>query len=299
MINSSSSAIRQIVSGMPLLFLSHGGGPCFFMDARGSSFAEADKNSPAAAFYRSLREKFATCPSAILVISAHWEEDEFTVGYQTGTTSLIYDYYGFPRETYAPHLTYPCATDLNLANQVCSLLQSAGIECKKSNRGFDHGVFIPMKLAFPDGSIPIVQLSLKKGLNPMEHIQMGEALAPLRQQGVLIIGSGQATHNLSEMHSPGSKTADWAAQFTEWLRRTLEGTTQETQSQSRVSLANIAREAPNFNRCHPREEHLIPLHVVFGAAFPRGSSLEPVSGCKRIYTQTMLGTLSLDSYMFQ
>eukprot|EP01041_Mallomonas_annulata_P011158 gene11158-23319_t len=303
---SGINLIRKMSELMPLIFLSHGGGPCFFMNGLHSPmFKEADENSNAARFLKSVGDQVGSRPKAILVVSAHWEESNFTVGYQPRGTSLIYDYYGFPEETYAPHLTYECATDLNLADRVASLLEAKGHVCEKSNRGFDHGVFIPLKLAYPSGDIPVVQLSLRSNLDISTHISMGEALAPLRSEGVLIIGSGQNTHNLGEFARPNSAPVSWAAEFNEWVRSTLEGCTIGNVGATRQALVDMKKLAPHFSRAHPRIEHLIPLHVVFGAAFPQTCSTDPntnipqVNSIKRIYHQIMLGTMSLDSYLFK
>lgn len=297
---------------MPLLFLSHGGGPCFFMDGdQNPMFKEADKKSDAAMFLKSLPNVIGVRPRAILVVSAHWEEKEFTVGFQDKGTSLIYDYYGFPADTYAPHLLYPCATDLELADRVVSLVQAAGLQCNKMDRGFDHGVFIPLKLAFPEGDIPIVQLSLNANLNPALHIALGEALAPLRSDGVLIIGSGQMTHNLQQImsSSPGSTTPAKVTAFLDWIHQTLSSIHPEDKTSilnAKQALANMMTDGPYVTFSHPRIEHLIPLHVVFGAAFPSNditsgeasSTSTNTTTVRRIFQKMMLGSMSLDTYIF-
>lgn len=189
----SNMSIRRL----PVMFLSHGGGPAHLLDFTGSAFAPIDRNSKSADFMRSLSQVVNEHASeenpvqCILVVSGHWEEPNFTVDYQIKSTKLVYDYYGFPEESYAPQLTYPVKTNLKVANKVVSLLQKANIPVEKADRGFDHGVFIPLKVAYPDANIPVVQLSLKSNLNVADHIRLGEVLQPLRDQGVLIIGSGQ------------------------------------------------------------------------------------------------------------
>ena len=157
-------AIRRL----PTLFLSHGGGPAFFMDSKTSGpFAAMGKGSPACQFYASLGQMIPDEQiRAILVISAHWEEAEFTVTYHDGPQPppLTYDYYGFPTDMYAPHMVYPARTDLKVADRVIELLTAASIPCRKDHkRGFDHGVFIPLKASFEDARFPVVQLSLKSG----------------------------------------------------------------------------------------------------------------------------------------
>lgn len=135
-------------------------------------------------------------PRAIVLISAHWEEENPTV-LASEDPGLLYDYYGFPEYTYAPHLTYPVKGEPQLATRVVSLLDAAGLKPQiKTDRGFDHGVFIPLKLMFPEADIPVVQVSLTRDLDPGRHIDLGQSLAPLRQEGVLIVGSGSLTHNM-------------------------------------------------------------------------------------------------------
>ena len=316
----------------PVLFLSHGGGPCFFMNGVNSpTFSQIDKNSKAAQFYKNLTssgEVITNKPDAIVVISAHWEESVVTVSHQTSGTSLIYDYYGFPPETYAPHLTYPAPTDLNLANHINELLTQANIPNTKSNRGFDHGVFIPLKLAIPDASIPIVQVSIQSDLDPEYHIQLGEALSSLRDENILIIGSGSTTHNLREIMSATQENSHkypWSQRFTDYLYKTLEISSNNIEqiNQSRQSLSHIYDTVPDLPKVHPRTEHLVPLHVAFGAAY--GTYLtedkawlgqcEPSEGGegekevvkggankmfgRRIFELMVNGVFAIDSYVFE
>ena len=288
---------------LPVLFLSHGGGPCFFMDGEEApSFKEMDKHSRSADFLRSIGSTYGKDVKTILVISAHWEADDFEVSYQSGPTPLIYDYYGFPDETYSPHLLYPAGTDLKVADRVCELLAASNMTCKRADRGFDHGVFVPLKLAFPEANIPIVQLSLKSNLDIATHVKLGEAISPLRSEGVLIIGSGQTTHNLMEFGQPYGPSFTWATDFTEWLRRTLEEVARRDFAVARASLVRIMKEAPHASRCHPRIEHLLPLHVAFGAATPmghaEGGAVSSQLVVERIYSQMIAGSMSLDAYAF-
>lgn len=277
---------------LPVLFLSHGGGPCFFMDDPNGMFGPIDKNSRAADFYRTLLEKQGLNDGrvrAVVVVSAHWEEKDITVSYQDRGTSLEYDYYGFPAETYAPHLTYPAPTDLELASRISSLLTSHSIRNKRTARGFDHGVFVPMKLIVPDASIPIVQVSLRSDLDPSAHIQLGEALAPLREEGVLLVCSGQTTHNLRSNFN--GKPESWAVDFSDWLHTTLTSVNPANAEETKQKLVRIMQDAPGARQSHPREEHLIPVHVAFGAALPAlarqaaDQSCESSSRCSRLYSQ--------------
>jgi len=197
-------------------------------------------------------------PAAILVISAHWETPRPTL---TASTSppLIYDYYGFPAHTY--ELDYPAPGAPDLAARCFELLEKKGIAPGLDpDRGFDHGVFIPLKLIFPDANLPIVQLSLLQGLDPGLHIAMGQALAPLREQNVLIVGSGLSSHNLTSMMQPDTEL-EGSADFNNWL---IDVTAAEP-LYCREQLISW-RQAPYARQVHPREEHLIPLMVAAGAA---------------------------------
>lgn len=237
----------------PTLYIPHGGGPCFFMDwpSGGNKWLGMQR------FLESLACELPAKPNAILVISGHWEETIFTVNGATDH-KLYYDYYGFPPDTY--QLTYPVKGSSILATAVIKLLKAADIPVQEDNyRGLDHGVFIPFKVIYPKADIPIVQLSLKKGLSPQEHLLMGKALISLRDQGVLIVGSGMSYHNLSLWGGDlGSKAS---SEFDNWLTTTL--------LNADVVLRNNAlcdwSEAPYARLAHPREEHLLPLMVAVGA----------------------------------
>ena len=158
----------MMATRLPTLFLSHGGGPAFFMDPKTPGpFVEMGIGSPAAQFFANLGRMIPVEQvRAILVVSAHWEETEFTVTYHDGPQPppLTYDYYGFPSDMYAPHMVFPARTDLKVADRVIELLAAASIPCRKEHkRGFDHGVFIPLKASFEDARFPVIQLSLKAG----------------------------------------------------------------------------------------------------------------------------------------
>lgn len=240
---------------LPTLFIPHGGGPCFFMDW---TMGPPDTWKKMADYLRNLGSSIAVTPRAILVISGHWEEPEFTIGSTTKPT-LIYDYSGFPPDTY--QLRYDAPGTRELAGQVRTLLDAAGIPVEQNeNRGWDHGVFIPLKLVYPEANIPILQLSLKSGLDPAKHIAVGKALAPLRDNGVLIIASGMSYHNLRGFR-PG-QIVEASDQFDKWLTEVV--TAQHASDRNRDLLQ--WQNAPSARLAHPREEHLIPLMVVAGAA---------------------------------
>lgn len=243
---------------LPAIYIPHGGGPCFFMDW---TMGPPDTWVKMADWMRALGDEINTGwakPKAILVISAHWEEAEITVLGQSNP-SLLYDYYGFPPHTY--QLKYEASGSPELAQTVIDLLQGAGLASQlNTTRGLDHGVFIPLKLIYPAADIPVIQVSLKAGLDPATHIAMGRALAPLRSQGVLIIGSGMSYHNMQGFFRGDG--LDDSRKFDSWLTTTVETPDVEARNQNLVnwSLAPAARAS------HPREEHLIPLMVVAGAA---------------------------------
>lgn len=237
---------------MPVLYLTHGGGPLPLLGD--PSQAELTR------FLQNISSRFPK-PGAILIASAHWEK-RFPTLTAGANPPLIYDYGGFPPESYS--IEYPAPGSPELASEAASLLQQAGLQADTDPaRGFDHGMFVPLKLMYPDADVSCVQLSLMESLDPEEHIRMGEALQPLLQQGVLIVGSGSSFHNMRALMSSGSGRVE-ATKFNEWLVDTC----------SNPELDDIARRqrlvnweaAPYARYCHPREEHLVPLHVCIGSA---------------------------------
>jgi len=233
--------------------LPHGGGPCFFMDW---TWGPADTWNATQRFLEGLAATLPELPKAMLVVSAHWEEAAFTVG-AAARPELIYDYYGFPEHTY--QLTWPAPGEPQLAARVAELLGQAGLQASVSaSRGFDHGVFVPLKLAFPEAQIPVVTLSLAASLDPALHLAAGRALASLREEGVLIVASGMSFHNLRGYLQP--ETPERARAFDAWLTRAV-----ESPSRERTALLTDWRKAPFAAYSHPREEHLIPLMVAAGA----------------------------------
>jgi aromatic ring-opening dioxygenase catalytic subunit (LigB family) len=240
-------------SRLPTLFIPHGGGPCFFMD---SPMAHAWDSL--AAFLRDVRSTFPQRPIAIVVVSAHWEAAQATVTSRIDPP-LIFDYYGFPPETYA--LRYDAPGSPRVAQRVMELLGAAAIPTSADvRRGFDHGVFIPFMLIEPEAAIPIVELSLVAGLDAAEHLAIGHALAPLRDEGVLIVGSGMSYHNLREFVSSSSQALG-SETFDAWLSQTA-----IAEPQARSERLRAWQHAPNARLAHPREEHLLPLMVAAGAA---------------------------------
>lgn len=254
---------------MPVVYLPHGGGPWPFVDLDMGDKAELDG---LAAYLRGVAGVPKQKPRAILAVSAHWEESKPTV--MTGAKPpLFFDYYGFPPESYK--LTWPAPGDPVLAARVRELLGAAGFESgEDAARGFDHGTFVPLKLTYPEAEIPTVQLSLKKGLSPAEHLAIGRAIAPLRDEGVFIVASGMSFHNMRSLMRGGGQAE--AAVFDDWLAETM--TKPEAERDARLGAW---ASAPAARDAHPREEHLLPLMVAAGAA--GGDAAE------RAYAGTLMG----------
>jgi aromatic ring-opening dioxygenase catalytic subunit (LigB family) len=237
---------------LPTVFIPHGGGPWPFVQTR---FMREDEDRALRGYLTGVG-KLAR-PRALLVVSAHWEEEVPTV-MNGPAPGMLYDYYGFPPESY--RLNWPAPGDPVLAARVRSLLEGAGFTTGEDvERGYDHGTFIPMMLAFPAAEIPVVQLSLIRGLDPAQHIAMGRALAPLRDEGVLILGSGMSYHDLRGFGDP--RSVEVSSVFDAWLKDAAVAA-----PAARDAMLMEWERAPMARQAHPREEHLIPLMVVAGAA---------------------------------
>lgn len=239
---------------MPTWFIPHGGGPCFFMD-----WNPPDEWNRMEAFLRGLSATLPQRPTAIVLVSAHWLEADVAVA-SGRNPDLIYDYYGFPPHTY--QLRYPAPGAPELAARIGDLLTARSIASHAdSTRGFDHGVFIPLLLMFPQADIPVVPVSLLDSLDPAAHIEAGRALAPLRDEGVLIVGSGMSFHNMRGYGDP--RFAPISDRFNRWLVDTVESPATE-----RDRALSGWDQAPDARLCHPprAEEHLLPLMVAAGAA---------------------------------
>lgn len=239
---------------LPTVFVPHGGGPCFFMEW---TMGPADTWDRLAEFLRSFEALIDNRPKAIVVISGHHEGDVVEI-MSSPAPRMLFDYYGFPPHTY--ELSYPAPGSPELADRIAALLGESGIAHRlDAERGFDHGVFVPFLLMYPDADIPIVQLSLRNDLDAEFHLDLGEAIAPLRSEGVLIVGSGLTYHNMSAFGT--ARSGPDSAAFDEWLTAACTADPQ----QRRRELAHWA-DAPAARAAHPREEHLLPLMVVVGAA---------------------------------
>lgn len=243
------STIRQ-----PSIFIPHGGGPCFWMTFPPPFGPHAWDGLRA--YLAGLAAGLPERPKAFVVVSAHWEEAQPTVN-SAAAPGMLYDYYGFPPHTY--QLDYPAPGAPALAAEVKRLIAAAGLAAgENAERGFDHGVFVPFLIIDPGAQIPVVTLSLQRDLDPALHIAVGKALAPLRDQGIAIVGSGMSFHNLRGYLRP--ETVERARAFDAWLTQAVASPATE-----RDALLTRWRDAPFAAYAHPREEHLIPLLVAAGA----------------------------------
>ncbi len=251
-----------------MIFLTHGGGPLPLLGDPGHrELVDFLKQIPATLI----------TPSAIVVISAHWEEITPTIS-SGNSPSLFFDYYGFPDESYA--ITYPAPGAPELAGKIHRLFLDNGFAAELDDRrGFDHGVFIPLKIMYPQADIPCIQISLLESLLPQDHLQMGRVLSQLRQENLLIIGSGSSFHNLRTFReAPTGTSRQNNEAFEKWLRETFAG---ETISKDECERRLLHwDQAPAARYCHPREEHLLPLHVCYGIA---------ARPANRIYTMELMG----------
>lgn len=246
--NASSSLSPRF----PTVFISHGGGPWPFVDGMRQVFATTE------AELRALPALLPGKPKAVLVVTGHWEEAGFTVS-TAEQPPMEYDYYGFPEHTYS--LRYPAPGSPQLAARVRALLAAGGVAAgEDAQRGFDHGTFVPLGLMYPEADVPIVMLSMKSGYDPDEHIRIGELLAPLRDEGVLIVGSGLTYHNMRGFNRATSTAV--AESFEGYLHDAIAASHAQVRNERLVHWAD----APGARLAHPQEDHLIPLMVVAGAA---------------------------------
>jgi aromatic ring-opening dioxygenase catalytic subunit (LigB family) len=253
---------------MPAAYITHGGGPCFFMDWD-PPHAWDELRASLEAIIPGLPRR----PAAIVVVTAHWESPEIAIA-SGAAPELIYDYGGFPPHTYA--LTYPAPGDPELAARIAARLADAGIAHRLDDQhGWDHGVFIPLKVMAPDADIPLVAMSVRADLDPEAHLELGRALASLRDEDVLIVASGSSFHHFGNFGSPK------AEDFDQWLNDTVVAPDAE-----RWAALVDWESAPYARHAHGREEHLIPLMVAAGAASDapartafRGSVMDTPMSC--------------------
>jgi len=235
------------------VYLPHGGGPLPLLEKK----VYENMNN----FIINIGQEYV--PETIIVFSAHLETDEVNVIYNHNN-DLVFDYYGFPEETYK--YSYNPPINKSLGENIIKELKKSGINAVESIRGFDHGVFVPLLLMYPKADIPVIQISLKNGLDPEYHIKLGEALRYLKNQNILFIGSGFSFHNMREFFSKGTDTKN--EYFHEWLIDVI--SKDITEEERKLKLINW-KEAPNSTYAHPRSEHLIPLHICYGINGTKGT----------------------------
>ncbi|MEQ9489584.1 MAG: class III extradiol ring-cleavage dioxygenase [Alphaproteobacteria bacterium] len=257
----------------PIYFLPHGGGPLPLMGH--------DGHRSLTAMMRGLGDEVAGS-SAIIVVTAHWEEPVVTFS-GSAHPSMLFDYYNFPPETY--EYDYPAPGAPDLAREAQALLKNAGIKSAMNmDRGFDHGTFVPMMLIRPEADIPVLQMSLLASLDPADHIAVGKALASLLDRNITLIGSGLSFHNMAVLMRGQETPAGEDKTFDAWLNETLtDSSLPETDREAH--LAGWA-DAPGARLCHPREEHLLPLHVCYGAAAAAGGQAET------IFREPLMGSMT-------
>ena len=260
------------MSRMPAVFISHG-----------SPMLPLEPERPAHQFLRHAARHWPK-PQAIVAISAHWETAEPEIG-ATPRPATIHDFHGFPPALY--EMRYPAPGEPAIAARVKALLEASGFRARlDAERGLDHGAWSPLSLVYPQADIPVLQVSMQPQRNPTHHLKLGRALAPLRDEGVLVLATGSLTHNLRELSwdDSGSIT-DWAQAFAEWMADKL-------QSRDDAALLDYRRQAPHAARNHPTDEHLLPLYVALGAATPEMAA-------QRLHASFALGSLAMDCYLFQ
>ena len=262
---------------LPTYFVSHGGGPWPWMKEQvGAAYDRLEASLVA------MRQENRDAVRAVLVVTSHWEAPHFMLS-SGSAPGMIYDYGGFPPHTYQNR--YPAPGDPALAGQVARLLAGAGIDAELDpERGFDHGTFSMLYPVYPEANVPVVQMSLRRDLDPAAHIAAGRALRPLRDEGVLIVGSGLSFHNLRQF-GPAGRAASHA--FDAWLRHAVVDLPPREREQALLRWS----EAPQARAAHPREEHLIPLMVALGAA-------EDEAAACVYHEDAFFGSLAVSSFRF-
>jgi aromatic ring-opening dioxygenase catalytic subunit (LigB family) len=262
----------------PTIFINHGGGP---MPLLGRQQLLVSHMKQAAELHIPSR------PKSIIVLSAHWEADPIQITNYNRPLPLYFDYYGFPPETYKYEYSPPAAPDLSMKIQ--KLLKEHGIDSQlEDKRGFDHGAFVPLLIMYPDADIPVVAVSMHASLDAEKNIMIGQALQPLREEGVLIVGSGYSFHNLRAFFNPTTASQKASKDFNEWLKATI--TKSNSAEEVKEGLVRW-EQAPSARMCHPREEHLLPLFMVAAAAGFEGGKL--------IYeTNSDTGDHTVSGYLF-
>lgn len=260
---------------LPTYFISHGGGPWPWLPDMRKMMA------PLEASLANMPREIGETPKAILMISGHWEEDDFAV-MSSPAPGMVYDYGGFPDFTYKIKYAAPGAPQL--ATRVEELLKAADLPTHLDpTRGFDHGVFAPMQVMYPQANVPLFEVSIRHSYDPRQHLALGKALAPLRDEGILIVGSGLSYHNLRGF---SAQFKEPSAQFDTWLN-----TAMMSPPEQREAYLIDWEKAPAARICHPQEDHLIPLMAAVGAAWGDKAT--------RVYhDQKVFGNITASSYKF-
>jgi 4,5-DOPA dioxygenase extradiol len=243
------------------------------------------QDTPARRFLQGLGKSLER-PEAIVVVSAHWETAGGPAVSLADRPETIHDFGGFPRALF--EIQYPAPGAPEAARRTAALLEAGGIAVGSSReRGLDHGAWVPLTLMYPDADIPVTQLSVVRGASPADHERLGLALAELRKEGVLVVGSGSLTHNLVEFRGQGidAPVPHWVSEFEAWMKARLENS-------ERAALLDYRRAAPFAARNHPTEEHLLPLFVAMGAAGPEARATQ-------LHASVEHGVLAMDAYAFQ
>ncbi len=260
---------------MPTYFISHGGGPWPWMPDWRARFVNLE-----ASFVQMVKDLPAR-PKAILMISGHWEDDSFAV-MTSPNPPMVYDYHGFPPHTFQIKYNAPGAPEI--AQRAADLIAAAGLPVRlDATQGYDHGTFVPAYVMYPDADVPLFQVSLRKGYSPAQHFALGRALAPLRDEGVLILGSGLSYHNL-KLFGPGAKIPSEA--FDGWLSQTL-----TLPADQRTARLLDWETAPQARVAHKEEDHLVPLFAALGAA--EGDTATMV-----YHDKDLFGGVTASSYRF-
>lgn len=260
---------------LPTYFISHGGGPWPWLPDMRKAMHSLEVS------LANMSSEIGETPKAILMISGHWEENDFAV-MSSPAPGMVYDYGGFPAFTYQIKYAAPGAPAV--AARVVELLKAAGLPTHlDGNRGFDHGVFAPMQVMYPDAQVPLFEVSLRHGYDPEVHLALGRALAPLRDEGVLIVGSGLSYHNLRRFGAAGKEPS---AAFDAWLN-----TAMMSEPAARLDYLRAWDKAPSARICHPEEDHLIPLMAAIGAA-------ENEKAVRVYHDENVFGGVTASSYRF-
>jgi aromatic ring-opening dioxygenase catalytic subunit (LigB family) len=260
---------------LPTYFISHGGGPWPWLPDWRSMLHNLESS------LKAMPGEIGETPKAVLMVSGHWEDDSFAV-MSAAHPPMVYDYSGFPPETY--EIVYPAPGAPELAKRTAELIGAAGLPTRLDDkRGFDHGTFAPLAVVYPKADVPVYQVSLRRGYSPTDHLALGRALAPLRDEGVLIVGSGLSYHNLRRF-GPAAKEPSTA--FDAWL-----GEAMASPPEKRSAQLLAWEQAPSARICHPQEDHLIPLMAALGAA-------ESDKATRVYHDVDLFGGVTASSYRF-